>query len=81
MKVNRRFGVYFSLLMDSGFTIFCRVKFKFLFDKFKTDLACLASFAAVVCGALRDDIKRIEDKGASLKARLSAFEPINGRTY
>ena len=52
--------------MDSGFTIFCWVKFKFLFDKFKTDLACLASFAAVVCGALRDDIKRIEDKGASL---------------
>lgn len=68
MKVNRRFGVYFPFSMDSGsgFTIFCRVKFKFLFDKFKTDLACLASFAAVVCGALRDDIKRIEDKGASL---------------
>lgn len=57
------------------------MKFKFLFNKFNTDLAYLASFAAVVCGALRDDIKRIKDKGASYSARLSAFKPVNGRTY
>ena len=65
MKVNRPFGVYFPFSMDSDFKIICRVKFKFLFDKFNTDLAYLASFAAVICGALRDEMKRIQEKGAS----------------
>ena len=43
--------------MDSGFAVFCRVKFQVIW-------AYLASFAAVIRGALRDEIKRIEDKGA-----------------
>lgn len=38
MNVNKPFGIYFPFSMDSGFTIFRRMKFKFLFNKFKSDL-------------------------------------------
>lgn len=37
--------------------------------------AQLASFAAVIRGALRDEMKRIQEKGAFHYTRLSAFEP------
>lgn len=64
MNVNKRFGVYFPFSMGSVFTIFCKVKFKFLLHKFKTDLGVSSLLAAVICGAFPDHIKRIEDKGA-----------------
>ena len=52
--------------MDSGFTIFCRVKFQFLLNKFLQVIwAYVPSFAAVIRGALRDEMKRIQEKGAS----------------
>ena len=52
--------------MDSGFTIFCRVKFQFLLNKFLLVIwAYVASLAAVIRGALRDEMKRIQEKGAS----------------
>lgn len=52
--------------MDCGFTIFCRVKFQFLLNKFLEVIwDYVASFAAVVRGALREEMKRIQEKGAS----------------
>ena len=57
MNVNRRFGVYFPFSMGSVFTIFCKVKFKFLLHKFKTDLGVSSLLAAVICGAFRTTLK------------------------